>query len=634
MNLDTRNVGRRGIARELGEEERGEPVELMVLLAGSPTDLRRSVPAVAGIPCAARFRVVLGGGSDQLPPPVPVAPGSDAWQGLLDLSVHRTSTGGWSVELAFLDPVEPSGVLAALSQAVVGGRRQPVAGPVGRLVGVGPGSWGPGDALANTTRKADTDLCIGACGGEAEAADTDGAVLHRVDHADVRWAGYGRPNVSRAGVPFSEHDVPPVDERVVNPIGFKNTSRGGRGQLLMRDGRLALVAGGSELLRVADDGTVTDAQIARIRHLRQVDVDWGAHSGPLAAVRAVASLAAAGIPLTGGAPPAWSQSLGTRIHTLLSEGRSADLSEGLPRIEHSIRLRRAALLTHGAHARWAALGAEAGVHAEMEDEVSVLLVTRRPEMLGFALRQVARQRSVRMELVVVLHGFDRDHPAARRELEWFRSCGHALTVVEAPTLLPLGSLLNRAVHRAHGTVLAKMDDDDWYGPDHLADLLLARRYSGADVVGNAAEFVYLQELDLTIRRIQQDHERVSAHVGGGTLLFDRRIWEEVGGFRPLSCGEDSALLGAVVRAGGRVYRTHGCNYVLRRKGRGHTWGVGAGHFLSGPEKFQHIGWQPSALLESDPRDRPAPGRIARALAPGSAPASNRDQQQFVGGGST
>ena len=67
--------------------------------------------------------------------------------------------------------------------------------------------------------------------------------------------------------------------------------------------------------------------------------------------------------------------------------------------------------------------------------------------------------------------------------------------------LTLGDALNAGVEASRGELVTKMDDDDYYSTEHLWDLVLALEYSGADLVGKAAEFVYLEEIDVTVRQI-------------------------------------------------------------------------------------------------------------------------------------
>ena len=66
--------------------------------------------------------------------------------------------------------------------------------------------------------------------------------------------------------------------------------------------------------------------------------------------------------------------------------------------------------------------------------------------------------------------------------------------------LTLGAVLAAAAAAADGPLLAKMDDDDVYGPEHLWDLVLAHEYSGAALVGKFAATVYLARCDRTVRR--------------------------------------------------------------------------------------------------------------------------------------
>ena len=115
-----------------------------------------------------------------------------------------------------------------------------------------------------------------------------------------------------------------------------------------------------------------------------------------------------------------------------------------------------------------------------------------------------------------------------------------------------------------------MDDDDWYSPDFVADLLLARAYSGAELVGTPDDFYYLEDRDLTLR-LGQPSEVYRRFVAGGTMLLDRTLLREVGGFRSVHRHVDAQLHRRRPRRRRRDYRTHGLGYCLRRTTSGHTW---------------------------------------------------------------
>ncbi|MGW9555050.1 glycosyltransferase [Nocardiopsis sp. NPDC055551] len=532
-------------------------IERFVLLAATTADLRAAVPLSGGLPSATEVRIVVMASAPHIGPPFPVVPGSGQWEGLLDFHVGRLSDRGWSCALTFTDPVEVQAVLRAVAQGMVGGRQ-------GREVPVPESS--------------------------------DGAV-----GVGPTWEELGRPGalVGRAGGPdVSVGGVPAVDERVVNPMGFTRSSSAKVGRLVSRGGRWVLVVGGGVRWRVPDDGAVSDVVVAGLRDLRAVRVEWGRHSGPVAAVRAVAGLAAAGVPLLSGPVPVWARCLGGELSCSVASVDESWMADAQLREEHSVRLRRVALRLFGRQARWYRSGG-----GSVEPSVSVVLCTRRPEMVGFALRQVGRQRGVDVEVVLALHGFGVGAPGVSEAVDAYRASGRELVVWEPDSRRVFGSVLNGAIARASGSLVAKMDDDDWYGPDHLSDLVAARHYSGADLVGAVASFVYLEALDRTVR-LGGATEALWHRAAGGTLLMDRRTLEEVGGFSPVPTAEDTRLLMGIERMGGRIHRGHGCNYVLRRKAGGHTWRVDTGHFLQASGDRQLRGWRPSALLEPDPEDIP------------------------------
>lgn len=209
--------------------------------------------------------------------------------------------------------------------------------------------------------------------------------------------------------------------------------------------------------------------------------------------------------------------------------------------------------------------------------VSVVLSTNRPQNLGQAMDSVAAQRGVDPQLVVVCHGFD---PDALRVRELAQERGiQDVVVVQAPSEWTLGTCLNAGVEASSGDVIAKMDDDDWYGPEYLADQLAMLRVTQADVVGKQASYLYVQSYDTTLLRFGEREHRWTDFVLGPTLMAPRQVFL-AHPFRDRTTGEDTGFLQDVVDGGGRVYATDRFNFRQFRGGHGHTWNVTDQHVIS------------------------------------------------------
>ncbi|WP_371780358.1 glycosyltransferase [Streptosporangium subroseum] len=362
------------------------------------------------------------------------------------------------------------------------------------------------------------------------------------------------------------------------PVGFLRSAAEGAAELSWT-GQGWLAAGEPLGDRLDADG------VARLRPLRGLNVRWPSSRVP---VEVITDLAASGVPLHAADTPAWVEPelAGLLAAWTPEEGDGSRRSvTDLRREEHSVRLRR-----HGLRSR---AGATAEPVAALP-KVSVVMSSMRPYLLASALGQIARQRRVEVEVLLGLHGVPAEHEAVRRAVREF---GLPITVVEAGAEIPFGEVLNRAASRASGDHITKWDDDDWYGPEHLADLLLARSHTGADIVGTTAEFFYLEPLNATIRRTDYTSEIWSEHVAGGTILLDLAAFQELGGFPALRGGVDAAFLKAAHAAEARIYRTHGLGYMLRRSvSTEHTWQLSLAHFLRVASN-QWRGFRPSLILE-------------------------------------
>ncbi|GAA3835989.1 hypothetical protein GCM10022226_67210 [Sphaerisporangium flaviroseum] len=357
------------------------------------------------------------------------------------------------------------------------------------------------------------------------------------------------------------------------PLGYVRTPSAGPAELAFEGGRPVLAGEAADL-------PLTAADIVRLRPYEGLRVRWPQErSGVL---ETILGLAAAGVPVHADDVPVWVAQADPGLAELLGSWAPGRREESLRSVgdlrreEHSLRLRRHAI-------------------PRTVPKVSVVMSSKRPHLLGSALGQIARQRHVEVEVLLGLHGVPASHEDVRRAVADFPL---PLTVVEADTATPFGEVLNQAAALAGGDEIAKWDDDDWYSPEHLSDLLLARSYSGADIVGTAAEFFYLEPLDVTIRRTDYTSEIWSDHVAGGTIFLARAKFKEIGGFEGVPRGVDAQFLKTAHAAGARIYRTQGLGYVLRRSlAAGHTWQLPLAHFLRVAAN-QWRGFRPSEILEN------------------------------------
>jgi hypothetical protein len=203
--------------------------------------------------------------------------------------------------------------------------------------------------------------------------------------------------------------------------------------------------------------------------------------------------------------------------------------------------------------------------------VSVVVPTMRPAQLEHVLTQMGKQSHRELQVVLVLHGHG--EPAGLRE----QAAGLGvddLVVLEADRALTLGSCLNLGLDAADGDLVAKVDDDNFYGRHYLRDLVRALDFSGADVAGKWAHLVHLESTGANLLRFPDHEHRFTDLVQGGTLLTRRSLARELL-FDDLPRQVDTTFLRRVRRSGGTVYASDRFNFVsVRRADAGsHTWQI-------------------------------------------------------------
>lgn len=452
--------------------------------------------------------------------------GNPGLRGVTSCEIARQGAGA-RVHLVMAKATDPGLLIAAAMRCLV-----PMARDVAPLLtlasgldaGAGKVAGGLVDVLDATPGNRHLRRCDDLVVATAEAAaDVDRA--RTVVPGPVVWSVGGR---AREVV---------VDPLVHRPCGRASKVDGVIGAAIVADGALIVTADHLRL-RIAGDLTAADVRA-------------------LAGVRGL--ICADPIPLP------WRAQL-EAIGIVISHG---DLPvDNLSWQAASVHARRHAL-------RWFSPQAALGTWPA----VSAVLVTHRPDHLPHVVEHLAGLNYPHLQIVIGLHGLTVDDGVFARLREL-----HEVLVVPIDRDLSLGEALQMATDRADGQVITKLDDDDHYGAEHIWDLVLARMYSGAELVGKALDWIHVAADDIMAFRPVYAAESYATFVAGGTMLISKADLAAVGGWRPVPKSVDRALIDSVKRHGGLVYRTHGLGYVYVRHGIGHTATVDDRHFLTENEQ--------------------------------------------------
>lgn len=225
------------------------------------------------------------------------------------------------------------------------------------------------------------------------------------------------------------------------------------------------------------------------------------------------------------------------------------------------------------HSLLDAIGYTSSGIASSRPLVDVVCVSRRPGRAAVVTALFDAQTYQHRRLTIVTTVPAEDHPTI---LE-LRATHPEVRIVARPGAT-LGACLNEFVESAAAPLVAKWDDDDWYGPNYLLDLVLDRNATGATVTGKHSYFTYLEHLDSTYVRFPEREFRDTSFLAGGTLLIDVTRLDGVR-FPNVNLGEDRGFLADCVRRGLRVRSADSFNYVQFR-GAENTWKVPDAHFLA------------------------------------------------------
>jgi glycosyltransferase involved in cell wall biosynthesis len=168
-----------------------------------------------------------------------------------------------------------------------------------------------------------------------------------------------------------------------------------------------------------------------------------------------------------------------------------------------------------------------------------------------------------------------------------------INYVRLPPGQSIGAKRNLACELARGAVIAQWDDDDWYGPSRLSAQVTPLVLGQADISGLITDVFFDMPRWAFWRCTPDLHRRLFVEdVHGGTLVFQRRIWQQLAHYPDASLAEDAAFLRAALQRGARLRRIPGQGLFIYLRHDHNAWSFTCGQYLN-PHGWQSV---PEPLL--------------------------------------
>lgn len=180
--------------------------------------------------------------------------------------------------------------------------------------------------------------------------------------------------------------------------------------------------------------------------------------------------------------------------------------------------------------------------------VSVIACTNREEFINNIIHNFQKQKLKDKELVLILNTNKIDFDITNRML---KGMDINYQIFQFSDETSLGECLNKGGEAASYDLVAKMDDDDFYGPGYLQEAYSILSQTDADLVGKSSFYIYFNKTR-ELRLYNPNHEncwivnkgdrqyKTEYFLSGATLVFKKKLFNHVS-FPAINIGEDSAF---------------------------------------------------------------------------------------------
>lgn len=208
--------------------------------------------------------------------------------------------------------------------------------------------------------------------------------------------------------------------------------------------------------------------------------------------------------------------------------------------------------------------------------VSVITCTNRKFALDNILSNYLTQKYPLKELLIIINNDN----ISLEDLTTKLNHHGDIKVFKLPESYSLGKCLNFGIDESQYNYISKFDDDDYYAPDYLTDVMNSFKYTDAHIVGKYSIYAYLEASNTLALRYPDFENRYMDYVAGSTLTIKKEIFQKIK-FRDISQSEDTLFLKDSLKKGFKIYASDRFNHaVIRRKDKKtHSWKISDRDFM-------------------------------------------------------
>ncbi len=221
--------------------------------------------------------------------------------------------------------------------------------------------------------------------------------------------------------------------------------------------------------------------------------------------------------------------------------------------------------------------------------VSIITCTIREENINNVFKNYKQQSWKDKELIIILNKDSMDINRWIKKARKYRN----VQIYQLHEQATLGDCLNFGIMKSNHDIIAKFDDDDYYGPDYIKSSMDAFKNRNISIIGKNSLYIYFKNNKALIH-VTGNENSITDTVAGATLMFRKDVFQQVQ-FEKVNRAEDYFFIEQCKEKGLNVYSTDRFHFAaIRQDAEKHTWKIadkelmGWGEIIAYTEDFKSL----------------------------------------------